>query len=165
MLDAMERLPFATRVAAVALVVVAVDEAVKTLARTHLSLCTERLPACDRLDLLGSLWLVRTGNAGSAFGLGQGLLVWVLLALAGALLIPVYARWLRGAGWLAALAVGLQVGGALGNVGDRLLLGGATDVLFLGQGPVWNLADVALLCGMLLATWSLVRSSTYVLNE
>lgn len=55
----------------------------------------------------------------------------------------------------AAVGMGLQVGGAVGNVMDRLLLGGATDVIYLGRGPVWNLADVALMGGALLATWAL----------
>jgi lipoprotein signal peptidase len=48
-------------------------------------------------------------------------------------------------------------GGALGNALDRLLIGGATDVLYVGWGPVWNLADVALIVGTVLATRALVR--------
>ena len=59
---------------------------------------------------------------------------------------------------IAAFGVNLQVGGGLGNVLDRLLLGGATDVLYPGWGPVWNLADVALVLGTLLATWALARA-------
>jgi hypothetical protein len=43
----------------------------------------------------------------------------------------------RGGGWLAAIAIGLQVGGGLGNLMDRLVLGGASDVLYLRLGPTW----------------------------
>jgi hypothetical protein len=104
------------------------------------------------------LWLVRTANAGSAFGFQQGWWIWVALAACGVLLIPVYGRWQHGAGRLPALGVGLQVGGALANLLDRLLLGGASDVLYLGGLLTWNLADVALLGGTLIATWALART-------
>jgi signal peptidase II len=65
----------------------------------------------------------------------------------------------RGGAWLAAAAVGLQLGGAAGNLLDRVLLGSATDMLYVGHGLVWNLADVALATGTLLAPWLLVRAS------
>jgi lipoprotein signal peptidase len=55
------------------------------------------------------------------------------------------------------IAVGLQAGGASGNLLDRLLFGGASDVLYFGGGPTWNPADVALGLGTLLATWGLAR--------
>jgi signal peptidase II len=51
----------------------------------------------------------------------------------------------------------MQVGGALGNLLDRVALGGATDIIYAGWGPVWNLADVALAVGTVLATWALAR--------
>src|SRR5262249_32608318 len=92
------------------------------------------------------------------FGFREGWWIWVALAACGVLLIPVYGRWLHGAGRLAALGVGLQVGGALANVLDRLLLGGASDVLYLGGLLTWNLADVALLGGTLIATRALART-------
>jgi signal peptidase II len=64
---------------------------------------------------------------------------------------------LRG-GRVAVLAVGLQVGGALGNLLDRLALGGASDVFYIaGWRFTWNLADVAIGVGTLLAVWALVR--------
>jgi signal peptidase II len=154
----MQWAPFDSRIVGAALVVLALDETLKTIARHVLTTCSVwDLPACDRLDLGGSVWLVHTGNFGSALGFGQGLWIWVLLALSGLLLIPVYAHWL-GRSRLAQIAVGLQLGGALGNIADRVLFGGATDVLFLGRGPVWNLADVALVVGTLLATAALAKS-------
>lgn len=103
--------------------------------------------------------MVRTENAGSALGYAQGWQIWLLLAALGLLLVPVYARRLRGGAWQAAAAVGLQLGGAAGNLLDRVLLGSATDMLYVGYGPVWNLADVALATGTLLATWLMVRAS------
>jgi signal peptidase II len=150
--------PFGVRVAGIAVLVLGLDELLKTVARTHLAPCSPKLvDSCERLELVGQLWLVRTGNAGSAFGFGQGWWVWLLLALVGVLLIPLYAWWLGREGWVAVAGIGLQVGGALGNVLDRLVLGGATDVLYTGWGPIWNLADVALGLGTLLATWALAQ--------
>jgi signal peptidase II len=145
-------------VALLALFVLAVDELVKTVARVRLAPCPESSSTlCDSLRVVGPLWLVHTANAGSALGYGQGWWVWLLLAVVGLLLIPLYARMLRG-GRVAVLAVGLQVGGALGNLLDRLVLGGASDVFYIaGWGFTWNLADVAIGVGTLLAVWALVH--------
>ncbi|HLG51275.1 MAG TPA: signal peptidase II, partial [Chloroflexota bacterium] len=73
-----------------------------------------------------------------------------LVALLGLLLVPLYARWLRHTGRLGALAVGLQVGGALSNLADRVVAGTSLDYLPVGT-VVFNLADVALVLGMVLA--------------
>jgi signal peptidase II len=140
-----------------ALLVVVTDELVKSVARLGLTPCSSTAVAHCNFELVGPLRLVRTTNAGSALGFGQGWWVWLVLAGCGLLLIPLYARWLRSGGWVGVIAVGLQAGGALGNLLDRLLLGGASDVLYLGGGPTWNLADVALGLGTLLATWALAR--------
>jgi signal peptidase II len=60
---------------------------------------------------------------------------------------------------LGALAVGLQLGGALGNVFDRIAFGGVTDFIDAGAGVTFNMADVALVAGMLLAVPLLMASS------
>jgi signal peptidase II len=149
---------FIRRTGGIALLVLFPDELVKTVSRLLLNPCsTMRWAQCDSLNLVGPLSLVHTSNAGSALGFGQGWWIWAFLALCGVLLIPFYAGWLRGGGWVTALAVGLQVGGALGNALDRLTLGGASDVLYMGVGPTWNLADLAIGAGALLATWALAR--------
>ncbi len=137
----------------IAAFVLAADQAAKEFVRQHLLVCPAASPlhACDQLRVVGSLILVRTENAGSAFGFLQGLWVWVLLAALGVAFIPIYARQLAKINWSAALAVGLQLGGALGNLLDRLLFGRVTDFIYIGGGLVFNLADVALAIGMVLA--------------
>jgi signal peptidase II len=149
---------FVQRSALIAMLVLVLDESVKTWARLRLAPCNGPMTNCDRIELIGPLWLVHTANAGSAFGFRQGWWIWVVLAACGFLLIFVYGVWLRGAGWPAALGVGLQVGGALGNLLDRVVIGGASDVLYVGGGLTWNLADVALVGGTLIATWALART-------
>lgn len=150
---------FGVVAATAALLALVSDEMLKAFVRARLDLCdVSHLSACARLDLIGPLRLVRAENAGSALGFAPGLGVWVLLAVVGVLLIPLYAGRLQAAGVLGALAAGLQVGGALGNLLDRLVLGGATDMLTFGPALVWNLADVALVVGTLLATALLARA-------
>jgi signal peptidase II len=149
---------FLHRTGGIAVLVVLIDEFVKTVARLRLAPCSDTpWSHCDSLDLVGPLLLVRTANAGSALGFRQGWWLWAVLALAGVPLIAWYARWLRDGGRIASIAVGLQLGGALGNVLDRVVLGGASDVLYLGGGLTWNVADVAIGMGTLLATWALAR--------
>jgi hypothetical protein len=64
------------------------DEFVKTVARLRLAPCSGMPVAeCDRIDVWGPLWLVRTANAGSALGFRQGWWIWVVLAACGVLLI------------------------------------------------------------------------------
>jgi signal peptidase II len=48
------------------------------------------------------------------------------------------------------LGAGLLLGGAIGNLIDRVLLGYVTDVMLLSYLPVFNLADVCLLAGMII---------------
>ncbi len=154
---------FALRASFIAALVLTSDEVLKTFVRSRLPVCDIRaLAGCERLDLIGPLRMVRTENAGSALGFAQGWQIWLLIAALGLLLVPVYARRLRTGAWLAAAPVGLQVGGSAGNLVDRVLLGGATDMLYVGYGLVWNLADVALITGTLLATWMLVRASRWL---
>jgi len=150
----------ALRAGFIAVLVLTADELLKVFVRARLPVCDIRtLGPCERLELVGPLRMVRTENAGSALGYAQGWQIWLLLAAFGVLLVPLYARRLRGSTWLAAVAVGLQLGGAAGNLLDRVLLGSATDMLYVGYGLVWNLADVALAMGTLLATWLMVRAS------
>jgi signal peptidase II len=132
------------------------DELTKVAARAWLPLCEASTRACGEIDLSPWLGFVRLANDGSPLGFAPGLWVWVAIAFVGLLLVPVYARSRTGAGVLA-VAAGLQLGGALGNLFDRIAFGGATDLVRIGS-VVINLADIALLVGAVMATAILVRS-------
>jgi signal peptidase II len=54
-------------------------------------------------------------------------------------------------------AVGMVVGGALGNVIDRAQAGTVIDMLHTGWWPTFNVADVAVVCGAMLLALSLAR--------
>lgn len=100
--------------------------------------------------------LVLTCNRGMSFGLfnaGQGLNV-PLFSLAAIGIVAVLVWWLsRVHSELLATAIGLIIGGAIGNVIDRVRLGGVVDFLYFHLGawywPAFNLADSAICIGVL----------------
>ena len=97
------------------------------------------------------------GAFGVAFGIGRDLGVegaWLLAAVAAAV-VALLMRWLaHSEGWVETVAIGLVIGGALGNVVDRLRQGAVTDWLDLHYAgwhwPIFNLADVAIVSGVTL---------------
>ena len=137
---------------AVAVVATAVDQASKTWA-------LERLSGREPIPVLGSLQLALSFNSGVAFSLGQGSgLAVVPIALAVVLVVVYVARSLSGR--LAAASVGLVVGGALGNIVDRVLRshdGAVVDFIDLQWWPVFNLADVAVVVGGILLSLASLR--------
>jgi signal peptidase II len=136
------------RIAFVALIVGIVDQATKSLARILLPLCEHAGQAsCTPTGTLPFRFM-RMGNGGSALGFAQGEGLWTLFALLGCALTVCYLT--RRTSMLLAIAAGLQLGGAISNLSDRLTLGAVTD--FLIAGPiVLNLADLALVAGTAIA--------------
>lgn len=91
-----------------------------------------------------------TRNDGIAFSLlsGRTWLIFVLMAFAIALLLWFYLRHRQRPGlWI---ATGLMLGGAFGNLYDRVTLGYVRDFISLGWFPTFNLADVALTLGVVM---------------
>jgi signal peptidase II len=90
-------------------------------------------------------------NTGIAFGLFRewgSVLVAVAVVVIAFLLL--YTRQLATARWPVQIALGLQLGGAFGNLLDRLRFGFVTDFLDFKFWPVFNLADSAIVVGMVL---------------
>ncbi|MBE0467694.1 MAG: signal peptidase II, partial [Candidatus Desulforudis sp.] len=95
-------------------------------------------------------------NPGGAFGvLGdrQGLLLGVSLLAVAAILFTVFRSVRTGYVW----PVGLLLGGALGNLADRIRYGKVVDFIDLGFWPVFNLADVAIVAGAALLALAMLR--------
>jgi signal peptidase II len=101
--------------------------------------------------------LVHWYNSGAAFGIFQnGNLVFTILAfiVIGAILF--YYRQVEAEDWTLKLAMGLQLGGAAGNLIDRLLMGKVTDFISISVFPVFNIADASISIGvavLLLGVW------------
>jgi signal peptidase II len=136
-------------VLAVAALVWVADVVTKILAVEHL---TDRGP----VELIpGVLQLTLTRNSGAAFSIGTGLTA-VLTAFACVVVIVVLRLLVKvsSTGW--ALALGLLLGGALGNLTDRLFRdpapfrGHVVDFLELPHWPVFNLADCSIVAAALL---------------
>jgi signal peptidase II len=142
--------------AAAAVAVLALDLVSKVLV-------VAKLPETHRpvRILGGALYLDQTRNSGAAFSLGTGFTV-ILTAVALAVVVVIVrtASRMRSTGW--AVALGLVLGGALGNLIDRIFRdpgfgrGHVVDWIsaFGPQGehwPIFNIADSAIVCGAILA--------------
>lgn len=130
-----------TRAGLVVAVVLVLDQVSKALVRHNI------VPG-ERDQVLPFLDLVNTRNEGIAFGgLGGSPIVIALVIAALIGIVVVFAlnatrRW----AWLSA---GLLLGGALGNIIDRLREGAVTDFLKLPHWPQFNVADIAVTLGVL----------------
>ncbi len=106
-------------------------------------------------------WFTLTRNAGAAFSTGTGFtLVLSLIAVGVVVVVLRLATKLNDRWW--ALGLGLLLGGALGNLTDRILRepaplrGHVVDFLHLTHWPVFNVADIALTFAaitIILRTW------------
>ncbi len=141
----------------VAGVIILLDQWTKELVRTNISPGEMWLP--ESLDwLMPYARLINWHNSGAAFGTFQGF-SWVFTVLAfvvTGLIIYYYPR-VDPADWWLKLAMGMQMGGALGNVVDRLFQNGeVTDFISVGTFPVFNIADSSISVGvaiLLLGVW------------
>ena len=104
----------------------------------------------------GVLTLVVLRNSGAAFSIGTSMtVVFTLIAVGVILFILRTSRRLRSLPW--AVTLGLLLGGATGNLTDRLLRapglfrGDVVDWIQLPHWPVFNVADSAIVCGGVLA--------------
>ncbi len=57
------------------------------------------------------------------------------------------------------LACGLVAGGALGNLADRIVAGEVTDYIAVGSWPPFNVADIAITCGVALLALIYIRDA------
>ncbi len=131
----------AARAAALALAVVAADQATKALVRANVELGS-------RDGVFPGVELVHVRNRGVAFGLfsdGGGVLVAIGVASVVALLAFFLTHSRRPLVWL---PTGLLLGGAAGNLIDRLRQGFVTDFIDLPLWPAFNLADTCITIGV-----------------
>jgi len=122
------------------------------------------MPGRADIDVLGEwLQVTYTRNPGAAFSLGGGLTVLLtVIALAVVVFIFTMASRLGSFAW--AVALGALLGGALGNLGDRLFRepgpfrGYVVDWIQVPHYPVFNIADSAVVCGAIAMVYLSVRN-------
>jgi signal peptidase II len=139
------------RVALVAAGVIALDQATKAVLRATVE-------QGDREAVFPGVEIVHTRNTGVAFGAlaGGGAVVTVVIALALAALLGYFASHVRRP--LVWLPTGMLLGGAIGNVIDRVRDGAVTDFVQLPLGfPPFNVADMSITFGVLVLLYVLER--------
>jgi signal peptidase II len=95
--------------------------------------------------------ITHVSNTGAAFGLFQsGNLILSIVAVVVSIVIILYNQHLPAHLYWYRLALGLQLGGALGNLLSRLRVGHVTDFFDLGPVPVFNVADMSIVTGTIL---------------
>jgi signal peptidase II len=110
----------------------------------------------------GIFRIIRVQNTGAAFGLFQGQsFILTIIAFVGVVALLLYVRLFNRRSslldnMLGRIAIGLILGGAIGNLIDRLRFGGVTDFISIGWWPAFNIADPALVVGVILFAYSLL---------
>ncbi len=137
----------------VALMVVIADQVTKSLAVSRLS--------AGPVHLFGPFALVLAYNTGVSFSIGTGLTLPIILIVV--VVVAVLAYFGRTVpNTAAAVGVGMILGGAVGNLSDRLFRGhhgAVVDFLRSGFWPTFNLADAAIVCGCVVLAIALWRTT------
>ena len=140
------------------LLVFALDQLTKTLIRANLAVNQSMFE-------LGFFRITHVHNTGAAFGMfpDQSMLL-VIIAITGITIVlfliiffPHRYPFLRTG--ISQLALGLMLGGNVGNLVDRLRFGGVTDFISIGIWPAFNIADPAIFIGAVLFAYVLLRLS------
>jgi len=138
-----------------ALVIAALDQVVKRVV-------VHTMQMGQSIDVVGSVVrLTRTSNTGGAFGLLRGRGNWfIAVSIIAALAIAVLAKQLARARRVERLAFSLILGGAVGNLVDRIRIGAVVDFIDIGgsgyRWPAFNVADSAITIGVTLLAISIV---------
>ncbi|CAN5444724.1 signal peptidase II [soil metagenome] len=136
----------------VAGVVILLDKLSKDWVRQNIPLNSYKIP----IPSLGEYFVFEhVNNYGAAFGILQNQsYLFVGIALIVIVAIALYARYLPLEQWFVRVLLGLQLGGAVGNVLDRINQGFVTDFVKMGipgryYWPNYNIADSSIVLGVL----------------
>ena len=134
--------------------IIFLDQLTKNWIRTNLAMGEVWMPW---EWLLPYARVVHWHNTGVAFGMFQGgNQIFSVLSLLVSVVIIFYFHRVPVDDWSLRLAMGLQLGGAVGNLVDRLRIGHVTDFISVGTFPVFNVADSSVSVGvgvLLLGVW------------
>lgn len=127
--------------------VIAFDQWTKWLVRDHLA-AFDIWPA-HMPWLTQYIRIYPIHNRGAAFGMFQNLnWLFTILAILVSIAIIYYFPQVPRHEWYLRLALSLQLGGAVGNLIDRLVQGRVTDFISVGYFPVFNVADASISVGV-----------------
>jgi signal peptidase II len=137
-----------------ALSIFAVDQIAKWLIVTHI----RPFDAVQPIPALAYLFnLTFITNTGAAYGLfPDRSLAFVIIAVLVSVGIVLYLRHIPQDEWLLKISLAMQLGGALGNLVDRVRLGYVVDFADFRMWPVFNFADTFIVVGVLLLAYCLL---------
>jgi len=149
------------QIIAIALVIVVLDQWTKGLVRANIPLGGTWLPE-SLMWLHPYARIVHWYNTGAAFGLfKEGSMVFTVLAFIVIGLILYYYPQVEKVDWPLRVAMSMQLGGAIGNLIDRLTIGHVTDFISVGKFAVFNVADASISVGaaiLFVGIWVMERN-------
>jgi signal peptidase II len=138
----------------IASVIILLDQVTKSLVRANLAYGASWSPW---ELLIPYARIVHWSNTGASFGMFQGFgMVFTVLSLIVAAVIVYYYPRIPVEEWPLRIAMGMQLGGALGNLIDRVTRGEVTDFISVGNFAVFNIADASISVGvavLLIGMW------------
>ena len=150
----------------IAVVTIVADQVAKNAVVGNVALC-------ERVPVLGSfLRITNIRNSGAVFGIMRGAgsyFTFFSVIAAGVLLVVLF--FTRKSSTFVKVSLGMVLGGALGNLIDRLRFGAVVDFIDVGFGdtarwPCFNIADAAITVGVVLLIGNALRTSgTQASNE
>lgn len=140
----------------IAAIIVFLDQWTKGLVRANLPFGASWLP--ESMQWLSPYArIVHWYNTGAAFGMFKDAsMILTVLAFVVIAAILFYYPQVESDDWSLRLALSMQLGGALGNLIDRLTIGHVTDFVSVGRFPVFNVADASITIGavvLFLGVW------------
>jgi signal peptidase II len=139
----------------IAVLVVALDQLTKQWATQALS----GDPLSGPSMLGGWIDLTYATNTGAAFGvLADRGILFLIIGIVVLGVVIAYWRFLPRQRPLLRISLGLQLGGAMGNLIDRVRIGHVVDFIQVQQWPVFNVADSAIVCGVALLMYYLATA-------
>lgn len=123
------------------------------------------IPLYDSWPETGFFRITHGQNTGAAFGIFQnGRIPLTIISCIGTVVILyialVFSRRFTFLRWKSSmLALGLILGGTVGNLIDRAFIGYVTDFIKVWEWPDFNIADSSLVVGGILLAWNLIRAS------
>lgn len=134
----------------IALVILGLDQVSKFLITTNFVLG-------ESLRLLPYLYFTYVLNPGAAFGFLKGFQwIFILLGFLVVFLVWYYRKYINQQNLVTKLGITFAIAGTIGNLIDRVRVGAVIDFIDLTVFPIFNIADMAIISGVILLFWEVL---------
>jgi len=123
-------------------------------------LVIKNIPIHDSLEVIPNFfYLTHIKNSGAAFGIFQGMInIFIIVSIVAVVLIIILRSLLEINSYLYNASLGFILGGAIGNLIDRVIMGEVTDFLHIFFWPVFNIADSFIVIGFIMLIIILLKN-------